>query len=157
MLLMGVVTLLIGLLSTVGVDAGGHPYAVPTVGQVWPKPQMTMSQTTTVVVDQDQFSFSVTGETCPLLERALQRYLDIMFPDRKKSTTAKLEKPKKDVKNLSVFEIRLLSPCEDAPYLHMDEQYEIKIVQKGDLRLLLSSTEPRIDELVKKHQAHPSH
>ncbi|KAF2354834.1 Glycoside hydrolase family 20 catalytic domain [Trinorchestia longiramus] len=56
MLLMGVVTLLIGLLSTVGVDAGGHPYAVPTVGQVWPKPQMTMSQTTTVVVDQDQFS-----------------------------------------------------------------------------------------------------
>ncbi|KAF2360367.1 hypothetical protein FHG87_008875 [Trinorchestia longiramus] len=37
------------------------------------------------------------------------------------------------------------------------QRNRLQIVQRGDLRLLLSSIEPRIDELVRKHQAHPSH
>ncbi|KAF2349143.1 hypothetical protein FHG87_020100 [Trinorchestia longiramus] len=37
------------------------------------------------------------------------------------------------------------------------QRNRIQIVQRGDLRLILSSIEPRIHELVKKHQAHPSH
>ena len=32
-----------------------------------------------------------------------------------------------------------------------------KIVKRGDLRLLLSNIDPRVSELVVKHQCHPSH
>ena len=31
---------------------------------------------------------------------------------------------------LSTIYVDLLSPCEDLPYLHMDEQYEIKVKYK---------------------------
>ncbi|KAF2346755.1 hypothetical protein FHG87_022489 [Trinorchestia longiramus] len=37
------------------------------------------------------------------------------------------------------------------------QRNRLQIVQRGDLRLLLCSIKPRIDELVKKHQPHPSH
>ncbi|KAF2348565.1 hypothetical protein FHG87_020680 [Trinorchestia longiramus] len=37
------------------------------------------------------------------------------------------------------------------------QRNRLQIVQRGDLRLLLCSIEPRIDELIKKHQPHPSH
>ncbi|KAA0201862.1 hypothetical protein HAZT_HAZT012005 [Hyalella azteca] len=34
---------------------------------------------------------------------------------------------------LTSFQIRLLAACEDAPYLHMDEHYEIKLlIPEGD-------------------------
>ena len=33
----------------------------------------------------------------------------------------------------------------------------LQIVKRGDLRLLLSNIDPRVSELVAKHQCHPSH
>ncbi|XP_018019404.1 beta-hexosaminidase subunit beta isoform X2 [Hyalella azteca] len=105
--------------------SGGHPYIVPTVGQVWPKPQMHVSQTSTLSISPDQFTFTVTDETCPLLQRALDRYLAIMFPANKLSTARHAGRV--SGKALTSFQIRLMAACEGAPYLHMDEHYEIKI------------------------------
>ncbi|KAK7084867.1 hypothetical protein SK128_002481 [Halocaridina rubra] len=67
------------LFVTVGITAGGYPYVTPTVGQIWPCPQMITSQQTYMIVRPDIFKFNITGQSCDILQKALTRYMSIMF------------------------------------------------------------------------------
>lgn len=43
------------LLAMVGVAMGGYPMVTPSVGQVWPRPQMIKTEDTYMVIRHDTF------------------------------------------------------------------------------------------------------
>ncbi|KAK8374708.1 hypothetical protein O3P69_016133, partial [Scylla paramamosain] len=119
--------LLFIILGTVGRVWSGTPLVLPTVGEVWPRPQAVESQDTYMIIRPGTFSFNVTRNTCAILDEALQRYKEIMFP----STALKRQDPWKKDGNfkgyLDNLKVTLLTKCETHPHQDMDEQYEIKI------------------------------
>lgn len=117
------------LLVTVGLASAGFPRVIPTVGEIWPRPQMIEKADTYMVLRPGTFNFSITGHSCDILEKALSRYLQIMF---------KSSPPQNENKNrwstdegfagyLDTVSINLMTACETSPHQDMDEQYQIKI------------------------------
>ncbi|XP_045615351.2 beta-hexosaminidase subunit alpha [Procambarus clarkii] len=118
------------VLGVVGMVWGGYPMVTPTVGQIWPRPQMMESRDTYMVVRPDTFSFKTVGFDCDILQEALKRYISIMFPTSRSSKAENNQPWRKDQDfqgYLDELQINLLTACQDNPQQHMDEQYEIKI------------------------------
>ncbi|KAL7648493.1 UNVERIFIED_CONTAM: hypothetical protein RMT77_000399 [Armadillidium vulgare] len=112
----------------------GFPYIEPTVGRPWPLPQSETPNDGYMTVDPDNFEFQATGEKCDILEQAFQRYQSIIFshgnPTKHKARTVKNRVSKRlqvGEGQLTSLNVNLASPCEEYPYLNMDEQYDLKI------------------------------
>lgn len=107
----------------------GVPTVQPSVGQVWPKPQMIQSTTTYMIVRPSTFKFTTTGHDCDILQDALKRYIDIMFNSSKSERLTNQPWIKNEAFNgyLDEVSVNLISACEETPYHYMDEHYEIKI------------------------------
>ncbi|KAK3860960.1 hypothetical protein Pcinc_033023 [Petrolisthes cinctipes] len=108
---------------------GGNPQVKPTVGQVWPSPQMQQPNKTYVIVRPETFKFTTTGHDCDILRNATQRYMKIMFPTKgsRRSPIQPWSKTEAFTGYLDEVTINLMAPCEEKPYHDMDEHYQIKI------------------------------
>uniref|UniRef100_A0A2P2I9J4 Beta-hexosaminidase n=1 Tax=Hirondellea gigas TaxID=1518452 RepID=A0A2P2I9J4_9CRUS len=113
--------------AVIGEGEKGIPYVTPSEGRVWPKPQMEVTEQTYLIVRPATFKFRIVGKTCDLLEKALSRYMDIMFSARTKSPAAGYSKTKMFRGYLDTVDVHLMAECEKQPYLHMDEHYQIKV------------------------------
>lgn len=121
--------LLVFVTVAVGPAIAGYPQVTPTVGEVWPHPQMILQEDTYMVVRPSTFKFNVTGKDCDILQDALERYTNIMFRFPSSKVKPSDVWRKEDTFNgyLDTVSINLMVPCEKYPHEAMDEQYEIKI------------------------------
>ncbi|XP_069678413.1 beta-hexosaminidase subunit beta-like [Periplaneta americana] len=112
------------------------PWVTATSGQPWPKPQQIVNYDGYVVVRPSIFTFQVTKENCDLLQEAIKRYYNVIIQTRDINMRTRSHREpiskgwKKDPQfraYLDSLEIQLMAPCEDLPYLHMDEHYELRI------------------------------
>ncbi|KAK7084872.1 hypothetical protein SK128_002486 [Halocaridina rubra] len=113
---------------TVGLSMGGFPYITPSTGNVWPKPQMTETQETYMVIRPEKFKFSVVGHDCDILQEAINRYKRTMFSGPTSPTLNPVwRKDEKFNGFLDEVSLNLMAECEEYPHQYMDEQYQIKI------------------------------
>lgn len=119
------------------VDPG--PVVKATKGALWPKPKtQTLSQRYSVI-KRPTFHFQVVNQTCDILTKAIDRYQKIVLNagnDSRRSlfSASRIEKNlsrrswRSDVnfnEYLEEVTVNLKAPCENLPYLGMDESYEI--------------------------------
>ncbi|KAJ9580577.1 hypothetical protein L9F63_024244, partial [Diploptera punctata] len=75
----------------------------------------------------------ILNETCDILEEAVNRYYDVISKTLTRSGSTSVHRHKYWKKDLmfqaylDTLDIELMAPCEDLPYLHMDEHYELRI------------------------------
>ena len=72
------------------------------------------------------YSFNSISNDCDILQNAYARYLNIIFGGS--SSEGKSERGVADT-----LDVDLQSPCEDSPYLGMDETYTLNVWIKTDL------------------------
>lgn len=71
------------LLSVISLEfAWGQFYRIQpkTLGQPLPEPQLYAPQNVQLIVAPSSFEFSVTGQSCDILDAALRRYFYLTFP-----------------------------------------------------------------------------
>lgn len=125
-------------------SGGGLPVVTGTQGSIWPKPQMDLSQETFLLLNSSKVKFTIGDLGCPMLDRVLARYLEII------KKIAKIQ-AKESEKQLDMVKMRgtvaevniwLMGKCEDLPHEHMDEHYEIKVDspdRPGEVKLIAPS------------------
>ena len=118
-------------------NLGSAPPA--TGGQPWPMPQVFQPSNGSQVLSRNNFTFKVTGQTCGILEAAVDRYFKLIFyPDRRavelrrrRDTTLRfrpygggiqVEPRVSDVPLLTSMTVNLMHECEEVPYMGMDEK-----------------------------------
>lgn len=118
--------------------ARGVPGATtpPTGGQPWPMPQVYQPTAVNQFLNQESFEFRVLGQTCDILEAAVDRYFELIFyPDSHRAVQLKArrdevlrfspynpEQPEvNDISVLHSLTVDLMKECEHIPYLGMDE------------------------------------
>ena len=96
---------------------------LPGEGTPWPMPQSYKSETAFVyLVNPFNLTFEVTGESCDVLDFAIDRVKRNMFGQLNSGDSepyAHLFQPFE--KRLSHVNVTLLEPCEKYPHLDMDE------------------------------------
>lgn len=118
---------------------GNGAWIRPSIGQIWPQPQLQQSTNNFMVLRPNDFKFQITGNTCDILEEAVHRYYDlIFFPSKGSGTSKRFLKLAKKYRStweqnehfrgyLDTVALHVMQPCETLPSLDMDEHYEIKI------------------------------
>ncbi|RVE44705.1 hypothetical protein evm_010663 [Chilo suppressalis] len=128
------------------VDPG--PRYPPTKGEVWPKPQYENKEKFYMTFNPANFEINTTALSCNILTNAVERYAFIvkrklntkshqrLLKRRRKHTFTVIQDTNKEMYNigdLTKLEIELLAPCQDYPYLGMDESYELIISERSKL------------------------
>ncbi|CAK1584912.1 unnamed protein product [Parnassius mnemosyne] len=114
------------------------PKYPPTKGEVWPKPQHETTENTYFTLNPSNFKVKVTNHTCATVISAIERYSYIIKSksggrrERKIVPGSKRRRHGDDTQDLhqgalQELEIQLTEPCEDYPYLEMDESYRLII------------------------------
>ncbi|CAH2042715.1 unnamed protein product, partial [Iphiclides podalirius] len=115
------------------------PKYPPTRGEVWPKPQNETILKTYYTFNPSNFKVKITRENCPLLTSAVERYSYIVksrisgrLSERKIVPGSKRRRQSDGMQELHQgalreLEIQLTAPCEDYPYLGMDESYWLAV------------------------------
>uniref|UniRef100_A0A1B6CMM3 Beta-hexosaminidase n=1 Tax=Clastoptera arizonana TaxID=38151 RepID=A0A1B6CMM3_9HEMI len=143
--IIGLSTIGIGLLLCYEATAGAGPLVRATRGEVWPKPQAFQRNYSYMFVRPNHFKFKVTFHTCAILDKAIERYKKIISAYSNVGGKQLRKWMKSDPLfhgYLDSLEVYLDTPCEEYPYLNMDELYSLKI-DYGDLEskaLLVSSS-----------------
>lgn len=134
--------------SVGGGEAGGLPSVVGSTGQVWPKPQTSVTQDTFMTLNASDFKFTVSEQSCELLSRVLDRYTEIIKTLKPVHPTSEGSVPFHEdcfwAGQLSTVDIWLMNSCaaEDLPHPDMDEHYQIKIDspdQPGKARIIATT------------------
>lgn len=120
-------------------DPRGNPaisqdfQAARTLGEPWPQPQQYIKSTSYMIVKTDTFKFISNSQDCSILNKALKRYLQLLFSTKcAASSFQKQVKATKwmDKENLSGYLYNIsvkINVCEEWPHMNMDEQYLLKI------------------------------
>lgn len=138
-------------------------WIVPTLGEVWPKPQSQVSQSNFFVLRPDSFQFlvfahfkfainqkvesrflkiviKITGEKCDIIENAVNRYHETIFypggSARRALATNQSESFEKNSNFrdfLNYVSVSLLKPCESVPPADMDESCKYFLIKKSDV------------------------
>ena len=107
-------------------------------GNLWPLPQQTNFKEKVLVVEN--FRFVVKGQSCAILDAAIQRYYQTIFG---KDWKAKVE-GKRDIPALNRLYVTVnpQNACHDSdlPEVDMDEHYEITIADRASASLLVGNT-----------------
>ncbi|CAH2268298.1 jg5490 [Pararge aegeria aegeria] len=118
------------------------PKYPPTKGEVWPKPQIEVKEKTFYIFNPSQFKVKILDQTCAILTDAIARYSYII--------ENKLGAKTRDIEPLTLLslstnndtyfkghlnelQITLTSPCEEYPYLDMDESYNLTVSSSAKL------------------------
>ncbi|XP_068620741.1 beta-hexosaminidase subunit beta-like [Battus philenor] len=118
------------------------PKYPPTKGEVWPKPQYESTEDIYYVFNPSNFKIKVTNHTCVILTCAIERYSYIVktksgvrprepVPGQRREREVSGD-PQPDA--LRELHIELTAPCEDYPYLEMDESYWMNISSTSSLK-----------------------
>ena len=129
--------------ATIAVSDLYKPAVPKTVGEPWPMPQVYQPSGDIQMLSQYSFRFNVVGETCDILEAAVDRYFKYIFypdqvrqfrqqhrpdtnlrflpSDRRMSVLWKRE-VKSEIPVLASLTVLLMQPCEKLPHLDMNEQ-----------------------------------
>eukprot|EP00096_Caligus_rogercresseyi_P016428 TRINITY_DN907_c0_g1_i3.p1 TRINITY_DN907_c0_g1~~TRINITY_DN907_c0_g1_i3.p1 ORF type:complete len:539 (+),score=55.11 TRINITY_DN907_c0_g1_i3:60-1676(+) len=103
------------------------PWITPSEGKIWPQPQIQMNGNTSFTLQRESFKIklSPSASKCGVLSLVSKRFMDRIFPPLIRLDFENMIHSSGDLNSLDV---RLLgNNCEDVPYLHMDESYELKI------------------------------
>ncbi|KAF2878771.1 hypothetical protein ILUMI_27398 [Ignelater luminosus] len=124
--------------------------ARPTKGEVWPKPQLQVSYQKSYLVNPQTFTFHAVAENCKLLERAFDRYLEIINKSMISSETYgyseqdddMYEANKEFVGYLDSLNVLLMEPCNHitVPAHTMEEHYILNITTETSNSILSAST-----------------
>ncbi|XP_013137439.1 PREDICTED: beta-hexosaminidase subunit beta-like [Papilio polytes] len=111
------------------------PKYPPTKGEVWPKPRKEFTELTYLTFDPLNFKVTETKNTCDILTSAIERYSYIVksrAPQRDETPVSRPKRHAEEVQNLAIgvlreLQVELSEPCEDYPYLEMDEKYTLTV------------------------------
>lgn len=133
----------------------------PTVGEIWPNPQIRFRQNSYFVLQADQFEFKLNNVAAAsdILSESVVRFMDRMFPGQgqrtreARQTRAKFQPPLNglestefsyNVGQLDTIHVILESSCgncETYPYMGMNETYEIVLnPDSSDEQYVVSSS-----------------
>nr|XP_018914551.1 PREDICTED: beta-hexosaminidase subunit beta-like [Bemisia tabaci]XP_018914553.1 PREDICTED: beta-hexosaminidase subunit beta-like [Bemisia tabaci]XP_018914554.1 PREDICTED: beta-hexosaminidase subunit beta-like [Bemisia tabaci] len=111
--------------------SGFGPEVKPTKGALWPRPSYERRFNFSFAIDPKDFEFQSVGQTCPILEKALDRYkLLIKNAVRYGKVDAAYNKDSPaevDATKLPALRVDLRSPCEEIPSDNMDESYNLTV------------------------------
>ncbi|XP_013184113.2 beta-hexosaminidase subunit beta [Amyelois transitella] len=118
----------------------------PTKGEVWPKPQFERKKNTYYLFKPSQFHIRAVTNTCDILKKAIERYSFTLrtyfniarwtkeIKSRENTKSSKVHHSTVDTRGtIQGLDIYLTSPCEDYPYLGMDESYDLTVNQTSSL------------------------
>lgn len=112
---------------------------VPTVGEVWPKPQMQNKFSDLYIFDSQIFKVKIMKESCAMLTEAINRCLfnlhnliQIAAKYGNKSETAAADQKRNEP--IQKLYVELMSECEEYPHLGMEEGYYLDVLATSTLR-----------------------
>lgn len=108
------------------------PERPATQGSIWPKPRFEKRFQFYFTIDTNQLQFQIVGETCSIIDRALERYAvlaksTVMYGKIDSTRRGVKSAPELNTKNLTTFRINLKKPCEEYPTEKMDESYQLTV------------------------------
>lgn len=74
-------------------------------GSVWPKPQIESQTGAVFKLTPQNFKFDITGQSCDVLEEAIQRYKRLTFPDN-------VGESKKNLSEITQLSIKVIDKYE---------------------------------------------
>lgn len=88
-------------------------------GSVWPKPQKESPTGAVFKLAPQNFKFDITGQSCDVLDEAIERYKHLTFPDN-------MGESKKNLSEITQLSIKVIDKCEELT-LESDEscKYEV--------------------------------
>ncbi|XP_013162989.1 PREDICTED: beta-hexosaminidase subunit beta-like [Papilio xuthus] len=114
------------------------PKYPPTKGEVWPKPQNEITELTYYTFDPLNFKVKVTNNTCDILISAIERYSYIVksrkpLQDQRPVSVTERRQHARQAQTLQLgvlqeLQVQLTEPCEEYPYLEMDEKYRLNVL-----------------------------
>ncbi|KAK3096726.1 hypothetical protein FSP39_002689 [Pinctada imbricata] len=99
----------------------------PTRGQPWPMPQKYSVTTKTYDIDSNNFQFTASGQTCDILTKAFARYKTIIFGSQDTKLRFYPNRFNRVEEGVTGLNVKVQKPCEEYPYLGMDESYELMV------------------------------
>ncbi|XP_040565852.1 LOW QUALITY PROTEIN: beta-hexosaminidase subunit alpha [Lepeophtheirus salmonis] len=109
------------------------PWVKPSKGRIWPEPQIQDFYDTFYSLHKEKFKIQLepSASKCNILSGVSDRFIKRIFPNLIKLRTSPLNSyalQNDYLGELTTLGLRLIgNHCEDLPYLHMDESYELKI------------------------------
>ncbi|XP_047536014.1 beta-hexosaminidase subunit beta-like [Vanessa atalanta] len=108
------------------------PKYPPTKGEVWPKPQYETKENTFYTFNPSHFKVKNLDQTCDILTNAIERYSYIVkskIGGRNRNIKIRSHRKHNELHRgmLSELDITLSAPCEEYPYLDMDESYNLTV------------------------------
>lgn len=119
------------------VDPG--PSIIATKGAIWPKPKAQTTSQRYSVIKRSSFHFQPVNQTCDILTKAIDRYQKIVLNVGNESRRSLFSATRNDINlarrswrsdvnfndYIEEVTVDLKGPCENLPYLGMDESYDI--------------------------------
>lgn len=119
-----------------------------TTGEPWPMPQYYVAKANKVYrIDKDKFRFNIVKESCDIIERAVERYRDMIIEDTIMDMYNNLQHAQgtsiRDVslkynddiyvkaEAVQVVNIKIRRPCTKFPNDQMDESYDVFVKKSG--------------------------
>lgn len=102
---------------------------VPTVGEVWPRPQKQIKYDVSYTFDPQHFSINIINETCELLRDSINRCVFNLgkFQNLTNTYNNKSQGDMDLSERIQKLQVELTSECEDYPHLGMDEAYTLTV------------------------------
>ncbi|GAB0094324.1 Beta-hexosaminidase [Sergentomyia squamirostris] len=125
------------------VDPG--PTVIATKGAVWPQPKKITIENTFSIIRPQRFEFSAKRNTCDILNEGLIRYKELLVTEWQRLRKNEIKNARRSRERvnrinynqwndddkftgfLEVVTVNLNKPCEDSPYLGMDESYKFSL------------------------------
>ncbi|XP_062566869.1 uncharacterized protein LOC134229181 [Saccostrea cucullata] len=119
-----------------------------TAGEPWPMPQYYVAKANKVYkIDKDKFRFNIVKESCDIIERAVERYREMIIEDTITEMYNNLQHAQgtsiRDVNlkynddiyirasSISVVNVKIRRPCTKFPNDQMDESYDVFVKKTG--------------------------
>ncbi|XP_012263296.2 beta-hexosaminidase subunit alpha-like [Athalia rosae] len=123
------------------------PSVNATRGEPWPQPYRIIEGYGFRLLRPSVFRMLVTGETCDILEDAVQRYTRIVMTEARAAVRLLGSRRRRHARRDPLFagdivalEIRLINPCENLPHLGMNESYILDVPEDSDTGTLVSNS-----------------
>uniref|UniRef100_A0A1B0CZC5 Beta-hexosaminidase n=1 Tax=Phlebotomus papatasi TaxID=29031 RepID=A0A1B0CZC5_PHLPP len=136
------------------VDPG--PVVIASSGLVWPQPKKITIEDTFAIIRPQNFNFNTVRNTCDILRDSFVRYKELIVAEAQRLRKNEIKSARRSRERinrinyddwydddkftgfLEAVTVNLEQPCEDSPYLGMDESY--KFTLKDSEAVLQSSS-----------------
>ncbi|XP_075977995.1 beta-hexosaminidase subunit beta-like [Anticarsia gemmatalis] len=117
------------------------PKYPPTKGELWPKAQVQTKYDTYYNLVPSDLKFNVKGQDCQILQTAIERYKNVLkslkdiadkHPKFEAASSSSDPKHLGTIKELQI-NLSFKTPCEEYPYMDMDEQYTLDVAAVSTL------------------------